>query len=148
VIHTRLCDLLGVDRPILNAPMGGGDAPGTEAGGHTGPMSTFPLLPAVVDAVLTEVFDIALGIPWPDGVAGRALYTGFVDEWHGREAELRDRVAGSGPVATAADYASATWAGEASGFVTTREPAGDVVRTLVAQAADVLARRPPEVIDP
>jgi nitronate monooxygenase len=38
-VHTRLCDLLGVEHPILNAPMGGGDAPGalaaavSEAGG-------------------------------------------------------------------------------------------------------------------
>ncbi|HEY3831715.1 MAG TPA: nitronate monooxygenase [Acidimicrobiia bacterium] len=320
MIHTRLCDLFGVEHPILNAPMGGGDAPGrlaaavseagalgmiggttfggerwlldeirvardhtdrpfgagfichlpnafelmrvalrervpvialsfadpapfvapahdagavvicqvrsvdqakraaeagvdaitaqgTEAGGHTGRMSTLPLVPAVVDAVspvpvlaaggiadgrgvaaalvlgadgvwigtrflatdecgvpddykarvlaagggetiLTEVFDIARGIPWPDGVAGRALHTGFVDEWHGREDALRDRVSDSGPVASVADYSAATWAGEASGFVTAREPAGDVVRTLVAQAADVLARRGPEVVEP
>ena len=32
VIHTRLCDLLGAEYPILNAPMGGGDAPGRLAG--------------------------------------------------------------------------------------------------------------------
>src|SRR3954451_17162262 len=27
-LYTRLCDLFGVQYPILNAPMGGGDAPG------------------------------------------------------------------------------------------------------------------------
>src|SRR5437899_12389601 len=27
VLYTRLCDLFGVDYPVLNAPMGGGDAP-------------------------------------------------------------------------------------------------------------------------
>src|SRR4051794_20723540 len=38
-LHTRLCDLFEIDAPILNAPMGGGDAPGalaaavSEAGG-------------------------------------------------------------------------------------------------------------------
>jgi hypothetical protein len=26
-VHTRICDLFGVEHPILNAPMGGGDAP-------------------------------------------------------------------------------------------------------------------------
>ena len=39
VLHTRLCELFGVEFPLLNAPMGGGDAPGelaaavSEAGG-------------------------------------------------------------------------------------------------------------------
>ena len=39
VLHTRLCDLLEIEYPILNAPMGGGDAPAelaaavSEAGG-------------------------------------------------------------------------------------------------------------------
>ena len=28
MIHTRLCDLVGIEHPILNAPMGGGDTPG------------------------------------------------------------------------------------------------------------------------
>ncbi len=38
-LHTRLCDLLDIEHPILNAPMGGGDAPAelaaavSEAGG-------------------------------------------------------------------------------------------------------------------
>ena len=38
-LHTRLCDRLGIQYPIINAPMGGGDAPGelaaavSEAGG-------------------------------------------------------------------------------------------------------------------
>src|SRR4249920_2345629 len=39
VLHTRLCDQLGIEHPIVNAPMGGGDAPAelaaavSEAGG-------------------------------------------------------------------------------------------------------------------
>ncbi|MGZ4757347.1 MAG: nitronate monooxygenase, partial [Acidimicrobiia bacterium] len=39
MLHTRLCDLLGIEHPVLNAPMGGGDAPAelaaavSEAGG-------------------------------------------------------------------------------------------------------------------
>ena len=27
VLCTRLCDVLGIEYPVLNAPMGGGDAP-------------------------------------------------------------------------------------------------------------------------
>ncbi|MDQ1383788.1 MAG: nitronate monooxygenase, partial [Actinomycetota bacterium] len=117
-------------------------AQGTEAGGHTGMISTLPLVPRVVDAVapvpvvaaggiadgrgiaaalmlgaeavwigtrflatdecgvsdaykarimeatgddtvLTDVFDLALGMPWPDGVSGRAIRNDFVDRWDG-----------------------------------------------------------------
>ena len=115
-------------------------AQGTEAGGHTGRISTLPLVPAVVDAVaplpviaaggiadgrgiaaalmlgaegvwigtrflgtrecgvsdaykarvvaatgddtvLTDLFDIAIGMPWPDGVSGRAIRNRFVERW-------------------------------------------------------------------
>jgi nitronate monooxygenase len=30
-LHTPICDLFGIEHPILNAPMGGGDAPGALA---------------------------------------------------------------------------------------------------------------------
>src|SRR5690348_4285593 len=39
MLHTRLCELLRVEHPVINAPMGGGDAPArlavgvSEAGG-------------------------------------------------------------------------------------------------------------------
>src|SRR3954447_26758251 len=39
MLRTRLCDRFGIEHPVINAPMGGGDAPGTlaaavsEAGG-------------------------------------------------------------------------------------------------------------------
>jgi nitronate monooxygenase len=323
VLHTRLCDLFGIDHPVLNAPMGGGDAPallaaavseagglgliggttmggaewlvaqirlardltdrpfgvgfishlpnaaelmnvalhegvriiahsfadpapfvdaahaagaivlcqvrtvddarraasagvdvvtaqGTEAGGHTGRVSTLPLLPAVVDAVapvpvigaggiadgrgiaaalmlgaegvwlgtrflatnecgtsdaykarvvgadgadtvLTDVFDIAVGMPWPEEVSGRAIRNQFVERWEGREDELRtwaiehrDEYRSLGADAEIAE--KAIWAGEAASFVTGLEFAGDVVRDLVADAAGVLAARPAAVL--
>ena len=186
-------------------------AQGTEAGGHTGLISTLPLVPAVVDAVapvpviaaggigdgrgvaaalvlgadgvwlgtrfshatrecgvsdaykahvvaatgddtvLTDVFDLAVGMQWPDGISGRAIRNTFVERWQGREAELRSWVADDrdeyrrlGAEAETAE--KAIWAGEAAKFVTTTEPAGDVVRALVADAADVLRRRPPGLL--
>jgi nitronate monooxygenase len=317
VLHTRLCDVLGIEYPILNAPMGGGDAPGelaaavseagglgliggttvggiewlvgqirrarelterpvgvgvighlpnaaelvaaalqegvrviahsfadptplaqpvhdagalllcqvrtvdaarqaaragvdvvtaqgTEAGGHTGRMSTLPLVPAVVDSVapipvvaaggiadgrgiaaafmlgaqgvwigtrflatresgvsdaqkarviessgadtvLTDVFDIAAGIPWPDGVSGRALRNPFSERWVGREDELRVWSAEHRDEYRRVDNSDieqkATWAGEAASFVREVESAGDVVRGLAAHAARVLGDR-------
>jgi nitronate monooxygenase len=186
-------------------------AQGTEAGGHTGRVSTLPLVPAVVDAVaprpvvaaggiadgrgvaaalmlgaegvwlgtaflgtveagvsgayqarvleagaddtvLTDVFDIATGMPWPDGVSGRSVRNRFSDRWAGREGELRRWADEHRREYLAADPATAVddhavWAGEASTFVTRIEPAGDVVRRLAADAAAVLAQRPGEVLD-
>jgi nitronate monooxygenase len=180
-------------------------AQGTEAGGHTGRVSTFPLVPAVVDAVaplpvvaaggiadgrgiaaalmlgaegvwigtrflgtdecgvsdaykarvvaataddtsLTDVFDIARGMPWPEGVSGRAIRNQFVDRWEGREAELRkwadthrDEYLALGPETETQERA--IWAGEAASFVTAIESASDVVRALVTEAAEVLQGR-------
>jgi nitronate monooxygenase len=181
-------------------------AQGTEAGGHTGRISTLPLVPAVVDAVapmpvvaaggiadgrgiaaalmlgaqgvwigtrflgthecgvsdaykarvvaasaedttLTDVFDIARGMPWPEGVSGRAIRNQFVERWHGREEELRkwadahrDEYLALGPELETAE--NAIWAGEAAAFVTGIESASDVVRDLVADTTEVLQNRP------
>ena len=35
-LRTRLCDLFDIEHPILNAPMGGGDAPGALAAAVSG----------------------------------------------------------------------------------------------------------------
>ena len=86
------------------------------------------------------------GARWPDGVAGRALHTGFVDEWPVARASFVNASPARAP-SPPPPTTPRPWAGEASGFVT-GEPAGEVVRTLVAQAAGVLARRSPEVLDP
>ncbi|MEP6624127.1 MAG: nitronate monooxygenase [Acidimicrobiia bacterium] len=185
-------------------------AQGTEAGGHTGRVSTLPLVPSVVDAiaplpvvaaggiadgrgiaaalmlgaegawlgtrfiatresgvsdayrerviasgaddtVLTDVFDTAIGMPWPGGVSGRAISNEFSERWHGRDDELRtwaqdhrDEYLALGPEAEIANRP--VWAGEASSFVTGIESARDVVRQLVADAADVLTHRPGAVL--
>jgi nitronate monooxygenase len=185
-------------------------AQGTEAGGHTGMISTLPLVPRVVDAVapvpvvaaggiadgrgiaaalmlgaeavwigtrflatdecgvsdaykarimeatgddtvLTDVFDLALGMPWPDGVSGRAIRNDFVDRWDGREDALLEWAADHRAEywsidGDAAIAERAVWAGEAASFVTATESAGDVVRALVADAAAVLHDRAPRVL--
>jgi nitronate monooxygenase len=187
-------------------------AQGTEAGGHTGRVSTLPLVPAVVDAVaplpvvaaggiadgrgvaaalmlgadgvwlgtafigtresgvsnayrervvaagaddtvLTDVFDIATGMPWPEGVSGRAVRNRFADRWQGREDELRAwadehrrEYFALGPESELDE--KAIWAGEAAELVRRVEPAGDVVRRLAAEATAVLRERPGSVLGP
>ncbi len=185
-------------------------AQGTEAGGHTGRVSTLPLVPAVVDAVaptpvvaaggiadgrgvaaalmlgaegawigtrfiatiesgvseayrsrviasdaddtvLTEVFDIASGMPWPEGVAGRAITNDFAERWHGRENELhawsdehREQYLAREPGSDVDQQP--VWAGEGSSFVTRVMSAGAVVQELVADATEVLEHRPGTVL--
>ena len=185
-------------------------AQGTEAGGHTGSTATLPLVPAVVDAVsplpviaaggigdgrgvaaalvlgaegvwvgtaflataeagvpssykrrvldggtddtvLTTVFDLAMGIPWPDGVAGRSLRNHFTDQWHGNEVELEAWAqAHRNDVRAMVDDPEAMplYAGPAAQFVVQPESAGDVVRRPVSEAEAVLRARPPLVLAP
>ena len=52
--------------------------------------------------VQTRVFDIVQGLPWPARFPGRALRNVFSARWHGREAELQDRLAEVRPAFEAA----------------------------------------------
>jgi nitronate monooxygenase len=100
--------------------------------------------------VLTDVFDVAIGMPWPEGVSGRVVRNPFVDRWHGRDDELRAWAAEHRDeyLALAADAVDerAVWGGEAASLVGGLEPAGDVVRRLVADATAVLRSRPGDVL--
>jgi nitronate monooxygenase len=98
--------------------------------------------------VLTDTFDIATGLPWPAGVGGRAIRNAFTDRWHGRDDELRAAIAlGEGPIASDDPDEQARWAGPASAFVDHVEPAGDIVRRLVAETESVLRDRARAVLD-
>jgi NAD(P)H-dependent flavin oxidoreductase YrpB (nitropropane dioxygenase family) len=103
------------------------------------------------DTVLTEIFDIAAGIPWPDGVSGLALRNRFAQRWENREDDLRiwatqhrDEYRSLGGDSETTE--KAVWAGEAASFVRGTEPAGAVVRRLAADATDVLRDRPPATL--
>jgi nitronate monooxygenase len=207
-----LCQVRSVAEARVAAAAGADviTAQGTEAGGHTGRVSTLPLVPAVVDAVapvpvvaaggiadgrgiaaalllgaegvwigtrfvatpesgvgsaskarlvtaagdqtvLTDVFDLVLGMPWPEGVSGRALRNRFVERWHGREDDLRawaeehrSEYLALGPDVDVEERP--VWAGEVVSLVDELEPAADVVRRLVAEAVDVLAHRAPAML--
>ncbi|MGZ4675817.1 MAG: NAD(P)H-dependent flavin oxidoreductase [Acidimicrobiia bacterium] len=209
---TVLCQVRSVAEAVRAARAGVDvvTAQGTEAGGHTGRVSTLPLVPAVVDAVapipvvaaggiadgrgiaaalmlgaegvwigtrfvatfesgvsaaykhrllaataddtvLTDVFDVATGMPWPDGVSGRALRNRFAERWHGREEELREWAADHRGEYLALDPESevdekALWAGENVSLVHELEPAADVVHRLVAEAVALLERRPQDLL--
>ena len=94
--------------------------------------------------VYTTAFDRALGLPWPDGVGGRALRNSFTDQWAGHE----DAVSSDSEVGAAMRAAWAggnldiapLYAGEIVGAVDRRRPAGEVI-TEMARGAEVLLSR-------
>ena len=100
------------------------------------------------DTVYTEVFDLldqaAFGIPpWPEGIAGRALFNDQVREWHGREEALRARVDELLPAYRRAlerrDVArTALWAGESVDCVTRVRPAAEVLVQICDDAEKIL----------
>lgn len=102
------------------------------------------------DTRYTEVFDIldvaAYGIPpWPDGIAGRTITNEFVEQWHGRESVLSERLEDLLPDYRAAAEArdvdrTAVWAGESVNFIDEVRPVADVLRTICDDAERRLQR--------
>ena len=96
------------------------------------------------DTLRTRVFDIARGLDWPSPFTGRALANDFTKTWHGRERELStssEEGRRYAAAATAGRYETAVlWAGEGADFVTSIEPAAQIVDEIVAEAGDALAR--------
>ena len=103
------------------------------------------------NTIYTQVFDIvnaamAGGAPWPEGIAGRAYNNQFAQEWHGREAELRESLDKIIPAYTEArqrgDFEiGPAWLGKAAAFVNTIRPAGEVLRTICDEAEQHLRQR-------
>jgi nitronate monooxygenase len=89
---------------------------------------------AETDTVLTALFDVAQGIPWPSQFRGRALRNAFADEWEGRDDSLaRDEAARRRFTLArqAEDYATANlYAGQSVGLLERVEPAADILRRI------------------
>ncbi len=94
---------------------------------------------------LTRVFDVAQGIGWPEGFAGRAPRDRFTDAWHGREAELTADLAARHRLADARKagaYDTAyVCAGQAVALVRQSLPAAQVVQSFGEGTASLLAER-------
>ena len=83
------------------------------------------------DTIHTRVFDVALGLPWPEAFPGRALRNEFSDRWHGREDELARE---------GEQRVSYVYAGGAVGAIADIPPAGELVERIALQADDLLSR--------
>lgn len=99
------------------------------------------------NTVRTLSYDVARNIPFPDGIAGRVIQNSFTDEWHGRDEEIRarrDELAAEFDAAIASKSAerSPVWAGSAAGLIDSILPAGELVRSITANAEERLRSRP------
>lgn len=110
--------------------------------------SVWPQLPEQVlgasadDSVWTTAIDIAQGggrSRWPRGIGARSIRTAWLDRWVGHEDELTgvlsvdsdaDHTGGSDP--------TPAYAGPVAGMVTQREPAAQIIASVVGDAADAL----------
>lgn len=97
------------------------------------------------DTLITELTDVAAGQVWP-GAYARVKRNRLVEEWIGREGELRrrrqevrariDRARQEGDV----DH-SVVYTGQTAGLIDSLLPAGTVVEAIVAEAAGIIRTR-------
>lgn len=90
------------------------------------------------ETVLTSVFDVAQGIPWPRHFRGRALRNDFTDRWNGHEAELATDDVARRHLETAKqaeDYSTAyLYAGQSVGLLGRPESAAKIVGRIATEA--------------
>lgn len=102
------------------------------------------------DTLVSEIPDIAIGQVWP-GAYARALRNRFIEEWIGREGELRRC---RGEVGARLRQAremgdrdqSSLLIGQTAGLIDRVEPAADLVRRISKDAEAILRDRLPSVL--
>ena len=97
------------------------------------------------DTLLTEIPDIASGRVWP-GAMSRALRNRFIERWAGREWELRrDHRQAWKAVLEARRAGDADNAplliGQDAGLIDSLKPAAEIVKTMVAEAEEIIKER-------
>jgi NAD(P)H-dependent flavin oxidoreductase YrpB (nitropropane dioxygenase family) len=104
------------------------------------------------DTVVTTVPDTFGGRDWP-GAWARVVRTRFIEEWIGREPELRRRREEVRAKLKAAweegdlEY-GIIWSGQSAGLIDAVRPAGEVVHEIVAEAEEILQTRLPALLSP
>ncbi|MCA9830335.1 MAG: nitronate monooxygenase [Dehalococcoidia bacterium] len=96
------------------------------------------------DTVHGAITDIAIGMTWPPGIAGRVLRNRFTTDWLGRENELRQAVAARPePYGWTSQHNQdqdtvLNWAGESAGLIDRVRPAAEIVEETVRDAESLL----------
>ena len=101
------------------------------------------------DTIVTTVADTFTGRDWP-GAWARVRRTRFVEQWVGREPELRRRRAAAravlGAVQESDEDDGLMFFGQSAAVIDSILPAGDVVREIVADAEEILRSRMPQFL--
>jgi nitronate monooxygenase len=103
------------------------------------------------DTILTKVYDLIRASPFPKDIGDRVLSNRFNSTWHGQDAQLvaqRETLQGQLNTADQANDASvsAVRVGNATGLISSVEPAGEIVRRIIAEAEAILRDRPQLVL--
>jgi len=103
------------------------------------------------DTVRTLAYDRVWDDPFPDGIAMRVVRNVFTGEWHGREAEVvANRIELRAELKAAQAVGDAelgpVLAGQVAGLIQAVEPAGTIVRRIVAEAEALLRGRSSQVL--
>ncbi len=102
------------------------------------------------DTLLTRVYDLAVQAPFPPEIVERVVRNDFTTTWHGRDAEIVARRAdvraqlGAAPAGDTRLVKVA--AGSVAGLIDSIESAGDIVRSIVAEAERQLRERPAQLL--
>lgn len=101
------------------------------------------------DTVVTTVGDTLSGRDWP-GAWGRLRRTRFVEQWLGREPELRRRRDAEWDLLEAAEESDPDyglmWFGQCAALIDSVLPAAEVVRLIVEEAEEILRSRLPTLL--
>jgi nitronate monooxygenase len=100
---------------------------------------------SVLDVVTVKMFGIP---PWPDGIAERVRREPIVDQWTGREAELRasPEVAVKQFTEGRARGDQTVLMGQGAGMVKSVRPAGEVIREMCVDAERILREHVPALL--
>jgi NAD(P)H-dependent flavin oxidoreductase YrpB (nitropropane dioxygenase family) len=103
------------------------------------------------DTIVTTVADTLSGRDWP-GAWARLRRTRFIEEWLGREPELRKRREAAWARLEAAEESDPDyglmWIGQSAGLIDSVAPAGDVVWHVVGEAEEILRTHLPRLLSP
>jgi NAD(P)H-dependent flavin oxidoreductase YrpB (nitropropane dioxygenase family) len=102
------------------------------------------------DTILTEIPDIASGNVWP-GAMSRTLRNRFIEQWAGREWDLRRQARTAGAALQTARLAgdadnAALFVGQDAGLIDSVQPAAEIIRGMVEEAERIISGRLPRMM--
>ena len=100
--------------------------------------------------IRTTVVDVARKIEWPKSFTARVMNTRFVDDWHGREAELvkpevveQEMQRYMTAMQKGDPDNTGVWVGEATGLIQDVRPADELLQRIVGDAEHLLNDKAP-----